>query len=212
RHDLTREEFTKRLWDWKKQYGDTIIHQLKKLGSSCAWDRTRFTMDDDYSKAVKTVFIKLHNKSLIYRGQYIINWCPRCHTALSDEEAEHKDIEGALYYIRYPFKDDPQKFIVVATTRPETMLGDTAVAVHPTDLRYKDLVGKKLILPLINREIEIIADSIIDPQFGTGAVKVTPAHDPNDFNIGKRHNLTFINIFENNASLNENAGPFKGLD
>lgn len=212
RHDLSREEFTKRLWDWKKQYGDTIIHQLKKLGSSCDWDRLRFTMDEDYSKAVKTVFIKLHDKGLIYRGQYIINWCPRCHTALSDEEAEHKDVEGALYYIRYPFKNDPKKFIVVATTRPETMLGDTAVAVHPSDKRYKDVVGQTLVLPLINREITIICDNIIDPQFGTGAVKVTPAHDPNDFEIGKRHDLQFINIFHADATLNENTGPFQGMD
>jgi len=212
RHDLTREEFTARLWQWKQQYGDTIIHQLKKLGSSCDWDRTRFTMDEEYSKAVKTVFIKLHKKGLIYRGQYIINWCPRCQTALSDEEAEHQDTAGHLYHIKYPFKNNPNKFVVVATTRPETMLGDTAVAVHPKDPRYKNLIGEILVLPLINREIKIIADTFVDPRFGTGAVKVTPAHDPNDFEMGKRHNLAFINILENDARLNKNAGPFCGLD
>ncbi|MFA6378776.1 MAG: valine--tRNA ligase [Candidatus Omnitrophota bacterium] len=212
RHDLTREAFTQRLWDWKKQYGDTIIHQLKKLGSSCDWDRTRFTMDEDYSKAVKTVFIKLHKKGLIYRGQYIINWCPRCQTALSDEEAEHQDTSGMLYHIKYPFKNNPKKYIIVATTRPETMLGDTAVAVHPKDARYKDFIGQTLTVPLMDRDIKIIADTFVDPQFGTGAVKVTPAHDPNDFEMGKRHNLAFINILENDAKLNKNAGPFCGLD
>jgi len=212
RHDVSREDFLERLWAWKKQYGDTIIHQLKKLGSSCDWQRTRFTMDDGYSKAVKTVFVKLYEKGLIYRGQYIINWCPRCHTALSDEEAEHKDHQGALYYIRYPFKDNPKETIVVATTRPETMLGDTAVAVNPKDKRYKKLIGKTLILPLMNREIQIIGDDFVDPAFGTGAVKVTPAHDPNDFEMGKRHNLEFINILGPDAVLNEHAKEFSGLD
>ncbi|MDD3374922.1 MAG: valine--tRNA ligase [Candidatus Omnitrophica bacterium] len=212
RHDISREDFLDRLWAWKKQYGDTIIHQLKKLGSSCDWERTRFTMDGSYSKSVNTVFVKLYKKGLIYRGQYIINWCPRCHTALSDEEAEHQDTQGSLYHIQYPFKDNPNQYVTVATTRPETMLGDTAVAVNPKDKRYKNLIGKILILPLMNREIKIIADDFVDPTFGTGAVKVTPAHDPNDFNMGKRHNLEFINILNADATLNENTKEFKNLD
>ncbi len=212
RQDVGREEFVKRLWAWRQEYGDTIIHQLKKLGSSCDWDRTRFTMDDAYSEAVKLVFVTLYEKDLIYRGHRIINWCPRCQTALSDEEAEHHEIKGALYHIRYPLKENPQESIVVATTRPETMLGDTAVAVNPKDKRYKKLIGKTLILPLLNREIKIIADQLVDPKFGTGAVKVTPAHDPNDFTMGKRHNLQFINIMHPDAKLNEQAGPFAGLD
>jgi len=212
RQDLGREKFLKHLWYWKNQYGDTIIHQLKKLGSSCDWPRTRFTMDDEYSKAVRHVFVELFKKDLIYQAQYIINWCPRCQTALSDEEAEHEDTQGHLYYIRYPFKDKPQEFVVVATTRPETMLGDTAVAVNPKDKRYKKFIGRTLFLPLLNREIKIIADAFVDPKFGTGAVKVTPAHDPNDFEMGKRHNLEFINILHPDAQLNENAGPFKDQD
>ncbi|OGX33094.1 MAG: valine--tRNA ligase [Omnitrophica WOR_2 bacterium RIFCSPHIGHO2_01_FULL_48_9] len=212
RQDVGREEFLKRLWEWKNQYGDTIIHQLKKLGSSCDWERTRFTMDEPYSAAVKHAFVSLYKKGLIYQGQYIINWCPRCQTALSDEEAEHQDTQGSLYHIRYPFKDDPKKFVTVATTRPETMLGDTAVAVNPKDKRYKKLIGKTLILPILKREIKIISDEFVDPKFGTGAVKVTPAHDPNDFAMGKRHNLEFINIMYPDARLNKNAGPFAELD
>lgn len=212
RQDIGREAFVEKLWEWKKEYGDTIIHQLKKLGSSCDWQRTRFTMDDDYCKTVKHAFVKLHKEGLIYRGEYIINWCPRCLTALSDEEAEHHETEGHLYHIRYPFKDNPDQDIVVATTRPETMLGDTAVAVNPNDARYKNLIGKKLILPLINREIPVIADEFVDPEFGTGAVKVTPAHDPNDFAMGKRHDLKFINIMHPDASLNKEAGDFEGMD
>ncbi|MDD2654742.1 MAG: valine--tRNA ligase, partial [Candidatus Omnitrophica bacterium] len=212
RQDLGREKFNERLWQWKNKYGDTIIHQLKKLGSACDWPRTRFTMDEDYSNTVKEVFIHLYEKGLIYRGKYIINWCPRCQTALSDEEAQHKDLKGKLYYIKYPFKDDPNKFVVVATTRPETMLGDTAVAVNPKDKRYKNLIGETLILPLMERPIKIIADSVVDPKFGTGAVKVTPAHDPNDFEIGKRHKLEFVNIMQPDAKLNENAGEFMGMD
>ncbi|HBR15544.1 MAG TPA: valine--tRNA ligase [Candidatus Omnitrophica bacterium] len=212
RQDLGREEFLKRLWAWKKEYGDTIIHQLKKLGSSCDWPRTRFTMDESYSDAVKHVFVSLYKKGFIYRGEYIINWCPRCLTALSDEEAEHRDIQGNLYHIRYPFKDNEKEGVVVATTRPETMLGDTAVAVNPDDERYRSLIGKTLVLPLINREIKIIADAFVDPQFGTGAVKVTPAHDPNDFEMGRRHNLKFINIMHPNAVLNKEAGDFEGSD
>ncbi len=212
RQDLGREEFLKKLWEWKRQYGDTIIHQLKKLGASCDWSRARFTMDDPYSQAVTHAFVELYKQGLIYRGRYIINWCPRCQTALSDEEAEHKEIKGHLYHLRYPFKDDPKKFVTVATTRPETMLGDTAVAVNPKDKRYKGLIGKTLILPFLKREIQIITDSFVDPKFASGAVKVTPAHDPNDFAMGIRHKLPFINILHPDARLNENAGAFAGKD
>lgn len=211
RQDLGREKFIEQLWDWKKEYGDTIIHQLEKLGSSCDWERTRFTMDDQYSQAVTQTFVRLHKKGLIYQGKYIINWCPRCQTALSDEEAEHEEREGALYHINYPLKDSDQ-FITVATTRPETMLGDTAVAVNPQDARYKDLIGQTLILPIVNREIKIIADDFVNLEFGTGAVKVTPAHDPNDFAMGERHKLEFINIMHPDGRLNESAGDFNGLD
>ena len=212
RQDIGREAFLERLWAWKKEYGDTIIHQLKKLGSSCDWPRTRFTMDDGYSHAVKKVFVELYKKGLIYRGEYIINWCPRCLTALSDEEAEHHDTEGHLYYIQYPFKDNPEEGLTVATTRPETMLGDTAVAVNPNDERYNQHIGRTLILPLMNREIPVISDEFVDPSFGTGAVKVTPAHDPNDFLMGQRHNLAFINIMHPNAVLNEAAGDYADMD
>ena len=212
REQLGRDRFMERLWAWKRQNGDTIINQLHKLGSSCDWDRTRFTMDEDYSEAVKHVFVELHKRGLIYQGQYIINWCPRCETALADEEAEHKDTNGNLWHIKYPFKDDPKKFVTVATTRPETMLGDTAVAVNPKDERYAGLIGKTLVLPLVNREIRIIADDFVDREFGSGAVKVTPAHDPNDFAMGRRHNLEFVNILHPNGVLNKNAGRFEGLD
>jgi len=212
RQDLGREEFLKRLWAWKKEYGDTIIDQLEKLGSSCDWARTRFTMDDDYSEAVKEAFVSLHNKGLIYRGERIINWCPRCQTALSDEEAEHKEKNGKLYHLKYPFKDEPDQFIIVATTRPETMLGDTAVAVNPKDKRYLKLIGKTLLLPLLDREIKIIADDFVAAQFGTGAVKVTPAHDPNDFLMGQRHKLPMINVMFPDAKINEKGGKYKGLD
>ena len=212
RHDIGREELLKRLWAWKKEYGGTIINQLKKLGSSCDWERTRFTMDDHYSDVVKHVFVKLYEKGLVYRGKYIINWCPRCHTALSDEEAEHHEQQGALYHIRYPFKENKKEFIVVATTRPETMLGDTAVAVNPKDERYKNLIGKTLILPILNREIQIIPDEFVDPEFGTGAVKVTPAHDPNDFQMGLRHKLEVINIMYPDGRLNAEAGDFAEMD
>ena len=212
REKLGREKFLERLWDWKKHHGDTIIHQLHKLGSSCDWDRARFTMDEGYSDAVKEAFIRLYERGLIYQGQYIINWCPRCQTALSDEEAEHKETSGHLWHIKYPFKDNPEESVTVATTRPETMLGDTAVAVNPKDERYKGLIGRILILPLVNREIMIIADDLVDREFGTGAVKVTPAHDPNDFAMGRRHNLEFVNILRPDAVLNDNAGRFKGMD
>src|SRR5208283_3145729 len=212
RHDVGRGEFLKRLWAWKKQYGDTIIHQLEKLGSSCDWSRTRFTMDDEYSDAVNEAFILLYNKGLIYKGERIINWCPRCQTALSDEEAEHKEKNGKLYHIKYPFKDDPHHFIVVATTRPETMLGDMAVAVNPKDLRYAKLIGQTVILPLVKQEIKIIADDFVALDFGTGAVKVTPAHDPNDFAMGQRHHLQPMIIMSPDGRINENGRQYNGLD
>ncbi|MDD5347270.1 MAG: valine--tRNA ligase [Candidatus Omnitrophica bacterium] len=212
RQDLGREKFLERVWEWKEQYGSTIIRQLKKLGSSCDWDRTRFTMDEAYSDAVKEVFVRLYEKGLIYQGSYIINWCPRCQTALADEEAPHRELDGHLYYLKYPCKDDPEKFVVVATTRPETMLGDTAVAVNPKDSRYRKLIGKTLVLPLVNREIPIIADAVVDKKFGTGAVKVTPAHDPNDYAMGKKHGLEFVNVMRPDASMNENAGDYKEMD
>ena len=212
RQDFTREEFIAKLWAWKQEYGDTIIHQLERLGSSCDWPRTRFTMDDAYSNAVKEVFVRLYEKKLIYQGQYIINWCPRCQTALSDEEAEHQEKNGKLYHIRYALKDNPDASVIVATTRPETMLGDTAVAVNPKDERYTALIGKILILPILGREIKIIADDFVAPEFGTGAVKVTPAHDPNDFAMGQRHHLEFINILHPDGRLNEKTGRFSGLD
>ncbi len=211
RDQIGREKFLEHVWQWKQEYGSTIIKQLRRLACACDWQRTRFTMDEGYSDAVLEVFIKLYKKGLIYRGNYIINWCPRCQTALSDEEAPHKDTQGFLYHIKYPIKDS-KEFVVVATTRPETMLGDSAVAVHPKDERYKDLIGKTVILPLIERPIRIIADDFVDPEFGTGAVKVTPAHDPNDYQMGKRHNLEFINVLNPDGSCNENAGDYQGSD
>ncbi len=211
RHDLGREKFIERVWEWKEKYGDIIISQLKALGCSCDWDRQRFTMDEGYSKAVKEVFVRLYDEGLIYRDNYIINWCPCHHTAISDIEVEHQDVEGGLWFIKYPLKDN-EGFIEVATTRPETMLGDTAIAVNPKDERFKKFIGKTAILPLVGREIAIIADDFVDPKFGTGAVKVTPAHDPNDFEIGKRHNLEQINIFTQDAKINENGGSYEGLD
>lgn len=209
RHDLGREKFIERVWEWKEEYGSTIIGQLKKLGCSCDWTRERFTMDEGYSKAVREVFVRLYQDGLIYRGNRIINWCPRCHTALSDIEVEHRDIEGGLWYIRYPLKEK-RGHLVIATTRPETLLGDTAVAVNPDDERYRDLIGGHAILPLLGREIPIIADDHVDPAFGTGALKVTPAHDPNDFEIGERHGLKQINIFTPDGDINENGGKFAG--
>ncbi len=204
RHDVGREEFVKLVWKWKEKYGSTIINQLKKLGASCDWDRERFTMDEGLSRAVKEVFVRLFNEGLIYRGKYIINWCPRCQTALADEEVEHEPEKGYLYYIKYPFKDE-EGGLIVATTRPETMLGDTAVAVNPSDSRYKKYIGRKVILPLVEREIPVIADDYVDPDFGTGVVKITPAHDPNDFEVGLRHNLEQVNIFNIDATINENG-------
>ncbi len=211
RHDLGREEFLKRVWQWKEEYGGAIIEQLKRLGCSCDWTRLRFTMDEGLSRAVREVFVRLWEEGLIYRGDYIINWCPRCHTALADIEVEHEPIPGHLWYIRYPLLDE-EGYIVVATTRPETMLGDTAVAVNPEDERYKHLVGKKVKLPLIGREIPIIADREVDPEFGTGAVKVTPAHDFNDFEIARRHGLPFVKIMDEDGRLTGEAGPYAGLE
>ena len=211
RHELGRERFVERVWQWKEQYGGTIISQLKRLGCSCDWERERFTMDEGCSLAVRTVFKGLYDQGLIYRGQYIINWCARCRTALSDIEVEHEEKAGHLWHIRYPLQDGSGE-IVVATTRPETMLGDTAVAVHPDDPRYAGVVGKFAVLPLAGRSIPVIADGFVDPEFGTGAVKVTPAHDPNDFEIGLRHSLERVNILNPDATINEEGGRYSGMD
>ena len=212
RQDLGREEFEKRVWAWKEQYGGTILRQMKQIGDSCDWSRNRFTMDEGLSRAVREVFVRLYEKGLIYRGEYMVNWCPRCQTALSDLEVVHVESNGKLWHIRYPVKDMPGRYLTVATTRPETMLGDTAVAIHPDDERYLDLHGKSVILPLMNREIPIICDTLADPQFGTGVVKVTPAHDPNDFEAGKRHKLPIIVVIDKNAVMTAAAGEFAGLD
>jgi valyl-tRNA synthetase len=215
RHDFGREKFVEKVWEWKASSGGRIIEQLKGLGCSCDWSRERFTMDKGLSRAVREVFVRLYEEGLIYRGNYIINWCPRCLTALADIEVEHKQTEGSLWYIRYPLAEkakETTKFITVATTRPETMLGDTAVAVHPEDPRYRDFVGKDLMLPLLNRRIPVVADTAVEPAFGTGAVKVTPAHDLNDFEIAKRQGLQSVNIFDENATLTEAAGQYAGLD
>lgn len=212
REDMGRERFIEEVWKWKNQYGSTIITQLKKLGSSCDWARERFTMDEGLSAAVKETFVLLYERGLIYKGKYIINWCPRCCTALADDEVEHEEHEGNLWHIKYPFRDAPHLYFIVATTRPETMLGDVAVAVNPKDDRYKDMIGEVLTLPVVGRELPIIADDFVDPSFGTGAVKVTPAHDPNDFEIGKRHNLTPLAVMQNNGIMNEHAGDYEGMD
>ena len=211
RHTLGREKFIERVWKWKEQSGGTIIGQLKKLGASCDWSRERFTMDKGLSEAVKEVFVRLYQEGLIYRSHYIINWCPRCQTALSDLEVEHQEVEGKLYHLKYPFKDSDQ-FVIVATTRPETMLGDTAVAVNPEDERYRAVVGKKVILPVVNREIPVIADPYVDIEFGTGCLKITPAHDFNDFEIGLKHGLEQIKVIDEAGRMNENAGPYQGRD
>ena len=211
RHDLGREKFLELVWDWKKKYGGTIIKQLKKLGSSCDWSRERFTMDEGCSKAVKEVFVNLYDKGLIYRGDRIINWCPHCTTALSDAEVEYEEQEGNFWHIRYPFVDGSGE-VIIATTRPETLLGDTAVAVHPDDERYTGLVGKMLVLPLTGREIPLIADEYVEKDFGTGAVKITPAHDPNDFEVGQRHDLPIIKVLDDEARVNEQGGKYCGLD
>ncbi|MDO4555791.1 MAG: valine--tRNA ligase [Lachnospiraceae bacterium] len=211
KEDLGREGFLEKAWEWKEEYGGRIISQLKKMGSSCDWDRERFTMDEGCSKAVEEVFIRLYEKGYIYKGSRIINWCPVCQTSISDAEVEHENQAGHFWHIKYPIvgTDD---FIEIATTRPETMLGDTAIAVHPEDDRYKDLVGKMVLLPLVNKEIPIVADAYVDKEFGTGAVKITPAHDPNDFEVGKRHNLPEINIMNDDATINENGGIYAGMD
>jgi valyl-tRNA synthetase len=213
RHDLGREKFIERVWEWKAQYGDRITNQLRRLGASCDWERERFTMDEGCSKAVREVFVSLYEKGLIYQGERITNWCPRCNTALSDIEVEHEDSAGKLYHVRYPLQDNPNEFVTVATTRPETILGDTAVAVNPDDERYTKLVGRKLALPMVGRELPIIADEYVDPAFGTGAVKVTPAHDPNDFEMGQRHKLPSIRVIGNNGAMLPEAGEaYAGLD
>ena len=211
RYDLGREKFLERVWDWKHKYGNRIISQLKKLGSSCDWERERFTMDEGCSKAVREVFVNLYNKGLIYKGHRIINWCPHCATALSDAEVEYETQPGKLWHIRYPLSDGSGD-LVVATTRPETFMGDTGVAVNPNDERYKHLIGKTCILPIMNREIPIFGDEYVDMEFGTGCVKVTPCHDPNDFEMGQRHNLEQILVFNEDATVNENGGKYEGMD
>jgi valyl-tRNA synthetase len=211
RRDMGREKFVERVWEWKREYGGAILDQMKRLGASVDWDREYFTMDENLSRAVREVFVRLYEEGLIYRGKYIVNWCPRCETAISDLEVKHEDVPGKLYEIRYPVIGSDE-FITVATTRPETMLGDTAVAVNAADERYKHLHGKKVLLPLMNREIPIILDEVANPEFGTGAVKITPAHDPNDFEAGKRHNLPQIDIMDEHARTNQNAGAYANLD
>ncbi|NLG92495.1 MAG: valine--tRNA ligase [Clostridiales bacterium] len=208
--DIGREAFLKRAWDWKEKYGGRIVEQLKKLGSSCDWDRERFTLDEGCSKAVREVFVRLYDKGLIYRGERIINWCPHCRTSISDAEVEFSEHDGSFWHLSYPFKDG-SGYIQLATTRPETMLGDTAVAVHPEDERYADLIGKTLILPIVGREIPVIADTYVERDFGTGVVKITPAHDPNDFEVGLRHNLPVINVMDESGNMNENAGKYAGM-
>ena len=211
RYELGRKKFLERVWQWKETYGNRISYQLRTLGSSCDWERERFTMDKGCSAAVRKVFVQLYNEGLIYRGRRITNWCPKCNTALSDIEVEHETEQGHLWHIRYPFADG-SGYVEIATTRPETMLGDTGVAVHPEDERYKNLVGKTLILPLVNREIPLFADSYVDREFGTGAVKVTPAHDPNDFEMGLRHNLPQVKVINNNGTMTDDVGKYSGLD
>ncbi len=217
KNDLGREKFLERAWDWKKEYGGRIISQLKKMGSSCDWDRERFTMDEGCNKAVTEVFVKMHQKGYIYRGSRIVNWCPVCNTSISDAEVEYQEQAGHLWHIKYPVMQEDgtpsqSEFLTFATTRPETMLGDTAVAIHPEDERYAHLVGKSVMLPIVNRVIPIVTDSYVDREFGTGVVKITPAHDPNDFEVGKRHQLPVINILNDDATINENGGAYAGMD
>ena len=212
KEDLGREKFLERAWDWKKEYGGRIINQLKKMGSSADWQRERFTMDEGCSKAVEEVFVKLYNEGYIYKGNRIINWCPVCQTSISDAEVEHVEQKGHFWHMKYPVVGEEGRFVQFATTRPETMLGDTALAVNPADDRYKDIVGKTVMLPFVNREIPIVADEYVDMEFGTGVVKITPAHDPNDFEVGKRHNLPVINILNDDATINENGAEFAGMD
>lgn len=208
---LGREKYLERAWEWRRVYGGRIVEQLKKLGCSCDWERERFTMDEGLSNAVKEVFLRLYSKGLVYKGERITNWCPKCNTSISDIEVEYEEKDGSFWHIRYPVKNSSE-FVTVATTRPETMLGDTAVAVHPSDERYAHLIGKTVVLPLMNREIPVIADDYVDKEFGTGVVKITPAHDPNDFEVGMRHDLPFINVISNDALMNENAGQYSGMD
>ena len=202
KEELGREAFLKRAWEWKEEYGGTILNQLKKLGCSCDWSRERFTMDEGLSNAVKDVFVDLYNKGLIYKGKRMINWCPYCNTSISDAEVEYEEEPTHLWHVKYPVKGEEGKFVIVATTRPETMLGDTGVAVHPDDERYKDLVGKTVILPIMNKEIPIIADEFVEKEFGTGAVKLTPAHDPNDYQAALKHNLEIIPVFDEEFKMN----------
>ena len=211
KYDLGREKFLKRVWEWKELYHDRIAGQLRVIGSSCDWDRERFTMDEGCSKAVQKVFVDLYRKGLIYQDNYIINWCPKCRTTISDIEVEHEEQGGYFYHLRYPVKHSDE-YVYLATTRPETMLGDTAVAVHPDDERYGHLIGKTVILPIVGREIPVVADAYVDPEFGTGVVKITPAHDPNDFEVGKRHNLPEINVMNLDGTMNEEAGKYQGMD
>ena len=216
KHDLGREKFLERAWDWKKEYGRRIIGQLKKLGSSCDWDRERFTMEEGCNKAVTEVFCKMHEKGYIYKGARMINWCPICNTSISDAEVEYEEQAGHLWHIQYPVLNDDGtesgEYLTFATTRPETMLGDTAVAIHPDDARYAHLKGRKVMLPLMNREIPVVEDTYVDMEFGTGVVKITPAHDPNDFEVGKRHHLPVVNIMNDDATINENGGKYAGMD
>ena len=211
KYEVGREKFLERAWEWKEKYGNTITTQLRKLGTSCDWDRERFTMDEGCSHAVKEVFVGLYNKGLIYQGNYIINWCPKCLTTISDIEVEHQESPGKFYYFKYPVEGENQ-FLEIATTRPETMLGDTAVAVNPKDPRYSKFIGKNIVLPLVGRKIPIVADDYVDMEFGTGAVKITPAHDPNDFEIGKRHNLEEINVMNSDGSINDKFPEYAGMD
>jgi len=217
KHELGREKFLEKAWEWREEYGGTIVSQLKKLGSSCDWDRERFTMDEGCNKAVTEVFVKMHEKGYIYKGNRIVNWCPVCNTSISDAEVEYEEQAGHLWHIKYPIINEDgtvskTDFIEFATTRPETMLGDTAVAVNPDDDRYKSFKGKKVLLPIVNRELPIVEDSYVDMEFGTGVVKITPAHDPNDFEVGKRHRLEEINILNDDATINKNGGKFEGMD
>ena len=211
KEDLGREKFLERAWKWKDEYGGRIVEQLKKLGSSCDWERERFTMDKGLSNAVLEVFVKLYDEGLIYRGNRITNWCPKCNTSISDIEVEYEEQDGFFWHINYPIKDS-DKFVEIATTRPETLLGDTAVAVNPNDERYKDLVGKMLVLPLVDKEIPVIADDYVSIDFGTGCVKITPAHDPNDYEVGLRHGLEQIRVIDERGIINENGGKYCGMD
>ena len=210
KEDIGREAFLERAWEWRRQYGGRIVQQLHKIGSSCDWERERFTLDEGCSKAVREVFVRLYEEGLIYRGERIINWCPHCHTSISDAEVEFEEQDAFFYHLRYPFADG-SGYLELATTRPETMLGDTAVAVHPDDERYRALVGKNLILPLVDKEIPVIADTYVEMDFGTGVVKITPAHDPNDFEVGLRHQLEVITVIDESGIMNEKAGRYQGM-